>query len=197
MKDNESNVTLNAYANCVCRHLLRRNSSACVKLRCVCFTNALKPVENTGDYGENIVFSKTIGRRMRGIVKILLSTVRTFFTFNNCTKNAHRNFLKLQHVENTVLLSLGLALKIRVSVVRFRPRPPYRTVAAAMLLRFSTFWLGSALPPLTGDDAFSTRLIFITVGSTHCTRRQKPYLPAFGSKAGFTQGSKTVPFDRF
>ena len=61
---------------------------------------------------------------MIGIVKILLSTVRTFSTFVNCNKNAHRNFLKLYYVENTVLLSLGLALKILVSVVRFRPRPP-------------------------------------------------------------------------
>jgi hypothetical protein len=116
---------LNAYVNCVCRHLLRRNSSACVKLRYVCFTNALKPAENTGDCGENIVFSKTIGRRKAGIVKILLSTVCTFSTLLKCTNYAHQIFLKLQHVENTVLLSLGLALKIRVSVVRFRPRPPY------------------------------------------------------------------------
>lgn len=118
-------MTLNACVNCVCRHLLRCNSSACVKLRCVCFVNDLKPAENTGDCGENIVFSKTSGRRMRGIVKILLSTVYTFSTLLKCTYYAHRNFLKLQHVENTVLLSLWLALKIRVSVVRFRPRPPY------------------------------------------------------------------------
>ena len=121
---------LNAYVNCVCRQLLRCNVTACVKLRYIRFTNVLKPAENTGDCGENIVFYKPSGRRMRGIVKILLSTVRTFSTFVNCNKNAHRNFLKLYYVENTVLLSLGLALKIRVSLVRFQSRPPllYRSV---------------------------------------------------------------------
>ncbi len=136
---NANNVTPNAYVNYVCRHLLRSNVNDCVKLRYARFVNVLKPAENTGDCGENIVFSKTSGRRMRGIVKILLSTVRTFSTFNNCTKNAHRNFLKLQHVENTVLLSLGLALKIRVSVVRFRPRPPIQN---AQLFSVGRFHLG-------------------------------------------------------
>ena len=74
---------------------------------------------------KNIVFCKCVGRRMIGIVKILLSTVRTFATLLKCTNYAHQIFLKLQHVENTVLLSLELALKIRVSAVRFCPRPPY------------------------------------------------------------------------
>ena len=124
MTGNGNNVTLNAYVNCVYRQLLRCNVTARVKLRYVRLENVLKPAENTGDCGENIVFYKPSGRRMRGIVKILLSTVRTFSTFVNCNKNAHRNFLKLYYVENTVLLSLGLALKILVSVVRFRPRPP-------------------------------------------------------------------------
>jgi hypothetical protein len=77
---------------------------------------------------KNIVFCKSVGRRMTGIVKILLSTVRTFATLLKCTNYAHQIFLKLQHVENTVLLSLGLALKIRVSAVRFCPRPPNKTV---------------------------------------------------------------------
>ena len=61
---------------------------------------------------------------MIGIVKILLSTVRTFATLLKCTNYAHQIFLKLQHVENTVLLSLELALKIRVSQVRSPSRPP-------------------------------------------------------------------------
>ena len=130
MTGNANNVMLNAYVNCVFRQLLRCNVTACVKLRYIRFANVLKPAENTGDCGENIVFSKKSGRRMRGIVKILLSTVRTFSTFVNCNKNAHRNFLKLYYVENNVLLSLGLALKIRVSLVRFQSRPPllYRSV---------------------------------------------------------------------
>ena len=122
--DNANNVTLNACVNCVCRQLLRCNVTACVKLRYVRFLNAVKHAENGGFVAKNIVFCKCVGRRMTGIVKILSRTVCTFSTLRKCTYYAHRNFLKLQHVENTVLLSLGLALKIRVSVVRFRPRPP-------------------------------------------------------------------------
>jgi hypothetical protein len=122
---NANNVTLNACVNCVCRQLLRCNGTACVKLRYVRFVNDVKHAENGGFMAKNIVFCKCVGRRMTGIVKILSRTVFTFSTLRKCTNYAHRNFLKLQHVENTVPLSLGLALKIRVSVVRFRPRPPY------------------------------------------------------------------------
>ena len=121
---NADSVTLNDYVNCVCRQLLRCNVTACVKLRYVRFLNAVKHAENGGFMAKNIVFCKCVGRRMTGIVKILLRTVCTFSTLLKCTNYAHRNFLKLQHVENTALLSLWLALKIRVSVVRFRPRPP-------------------------------------------------------------------------
>ncbi len=122
--DNADSVTLNAYVNYVCRQDRLRKVSTCVKLRCVYFVNAIKRVENSGFVAKNIVFCKSVGRRMTGIVQILLSTVRTFATLLKCTNYAHRNFLKLQHVENTVLLSLWLALKIRVSAVRFCPRPP-------------------------------------------------------------------------
>ena len=121
---NADSVTLNDYVNCVCRQLLRCNVTACVKLRYVRFLNAVKHAENGRFMAKNIVFCKCVGRRMTGIVKILLRTVCTFSTLLKCTNYAHRNFLKLQHVENTVLLSLGLALKIRVSAVRFCPRPP-------------------------------------------------------------------------
>ena len=122
---NGNNVTLNAYVNCVCRQVFLRKVFDSVKLRDVSFVNAVKHAENGGFMAKNIVFCKCIGRRMTGIVKILLRTVCTFSTLLKCTNYAHRNFLKLQHVENTVLLSLWLALKILVSVVRFRPRPPY------------------------------------------------------------------------
>ena len=121
---NANNVTLNAYVNCVCRQLLRCNVTACVKLRYVRFLNDVKHAENGGFMAKNIVFCKCVGRRMIGIVKILLSTVRTFATLLKCTNYAHQIFLKLQHVENTVLLSLELALKIRVSQVRSPSRPP-------------------------------------------------------------------------
>ena len=136
---NANNVTLNAYVNCVCRQLLRCNVTACVKLRYVRFVNAVKHAENGGFMARNIVFCKSVGRQTTGIVKILFDTVRTFATFLKCTKYAHRNFLKLQHVENTVLLSLGLALKIRVSAVRFCPRPP---IQDAQLFSVGRFHLG-------------------------------------------------------
>jgi hypothetical protein len=122
---NVDNVTRNACVNCKHRQLQRRSVCACVELQRLRY---LKPVERVvinGFATKDIVFCKSVGRLMTGIVKILFSTVRTFAASLKCTKNAHQNFLKLQHVENTVLLSLGLALKIRVSAVRFCPRPPY------------------------------------------------------------------------
>ena len=122
---NANNVTLNAYVNCVCRQVFLRKVFDSVKLRDVSFVNAVKHAENGGFMAKNIVFCKCVGRRMTGIVKILLRTVCTFSTLRKCKNYAHRIFLKLKHVENTVLLSLWLALKILVSVVRFRPRPPY------------------------------------------------------------------------
>ena len=151
-------MTLNAYVNCVYRQLLRCNVTARVKLRYVRLENVLKPAENTGDCGENIVFYKPSGRRMRGIVKILLRTVRTFSTFVNCNKNAHRNFLKLYYVENTVLLSLWLALKILVSVVRFRPRPPHqhRSITCSATV-FS-------LPPSLRNSTPTLSLLNVRVG---------------------------------
>jgi hypothetical protein len=133
---NANNVTLNAYVNCVCRQLLRCNVTACVKLRYVRFVNDLKHAENVGFMAKNIVFCKSVGRRMTGIVKILLSTVRTFATLLKCTNYAHQIFLKLQHVENTVLLSLELALKIRVSQVRFPSRPPKSSAQLFSVGRF-------------------------------------------------------------
>ena len=121
---NANNVTLNAYVNCVCRQVFLRKVFDSVKLRCVSFLNTVKHAENCRFMAKNIVFCKCVGRLMTGIVKILSRTVCTFSTLRKCTNYAHQIFLKLQHVENTVLLSLWLALKILVSVVRFRPRPP-------------------------------------------------------------------------
>jgi hypothetical protein len=123
--DNAGSVTLNAYENCSHRQLPRSNVFACVKLRCPSADKHVKRVVINGFAVKHTVFCKCIYRLMTGIVKILLSTVRTFCTLFKLMKYAHRNFIKLQHVENTALLSLGLELKIRVSAVRFCPRPPY------------------------------------------------------------------------
>ena len=136
MTGNANNVTLNAYVNCVCRQVFLRKVFDSVKLRDVLFLNAVKHAENGGFVAKNIVFCKCVGRRMTGIVKILLRTVFTFSTLLKCTNYAHQIFLKLKHVENTVLLSLWLALKILVSVVRFRPRPP---IFHALLFQWGIF----------------------------------------------------------
>jgi hypothetical protein len=88
---------------------------------------------------------------MTGIVKILSRTVCTFLTLLKFKNYAHQNFIKLQVVEKTVLLSLWLALKIRVSAVRFCPRPPS--------IRLST-WL-----PLKTTKV-STLVVFFRLGAT-------------------------------
>ncbi len=122
---NADNVTRNACVKFSHRQLQRHSVCACVELQRLRY---LKPVERVvinGFATKDTVIYKSVGRLMTGIVKILFSTVRTFAASLKCTKHAHQNFLKLQHVENTALLSLGLALKIRVSAVRFCPRPPY------------------------------------------------------------------------
>ena len=155
---NANNVTLNACVNCVCRQLLRCNVTACVKLRYVRFVNDVKHAENGGFMAKNIVFCKCVGRRMTGIVKILFSTVRTFSTLRKCTNYAHQIFLKLQHVENTVLLSLWLALKIRVSVVRFHSRPPFTNRS----ITFSATVL--SLPPTLRNSTPTLSLLNVRVG---------------------------------
>ena len=121
---NVSNVTQNACVNSSFRQVRWRSFYACVKLRYVRFANVVNHAENVGFLAENIVFCKNVGGVTRGIVKILFVTVCIFRALLKCKKYAHQNLLKLQYVENTVLLSLRTALKIRVSVVRFRPRPP-------------------------------------------------------------------------
>ncbi len=139
MTDNASNVTLNACVNFVCRQVCLRKVFDSVKLRYVRFANQLKHAENSGFVAGNIVFCESAWRRVTGIVKILCDTVRTFATLLKCKNYAHRNFTKLQNVEKTVLLSLRTALKIRVSVVRFRPRPPIQN---AQLFSVGRFHLG-------------------------------------------------------
>ena len=141
--DNADNVTRNACVNCRHRQLQRRSVFACVKLQC---PRCVKPVERVvinGFATKDIVFCKSVGRLMTGIVKILSSTVRTFSTLLKCTKYAHRNIRKLQNVETAVLLSLSLALKIRVSAVRFCPRPPFEN--RSITLSATVFSLPPAL----------------------------------------------------
>ena len=93
-------------------------------MRKACLSNVLKRIKIAGFVLAKSSYDVMTTEVMAGIVKILFSTVCTFSTLLKLAKYAHQNFIKLQHVENTALLSLGLELKILVSVVRFRPRPP-------------------------------------------------------------------------
>ncbi len=60
---------------------------------------------------------------MRGIVKMVRNTLRTAFCKTQ-QKHAHPTFKTLRVLDVARLAVWRGALKIRVSVVRFRPRPP-------------------------------------------------------------------------
>ena len=121
MKDNDNSVKTNAgksnYDNA------KDLRSVIVLLRKMRLVNALKHAENAGFMAKNIVFYKTVERRVRGIVKIL-------YGMNFCY-NANATLIHAHHFLKTLLLLVLMpllwlfsVLKIRVSVVRFRPRPP-------------------------------------------------------------------------
>ena len=97
--------------------------SVSVVLRAMCLMNTLKHAEITGLMVKNIVFYKMMGRRMRGIAKILYGML---FCYNaNATLIHAHHFVKtLLVLEKARFAVWRGALKIRVSMVRFRPRPP-------------------------------------------------------------------------
>ena len=101
--------------------------SVSVVLREMCLMNTLKHAEITGLMVRNIVFYKMMGRRMRGIAKILNGMI---FCYNaNATLIHAHHFVKtLLVLEKARLAVWRGALKIRVSLVRFQSRPPIRTV---------------------------------------------------------------------
>ena len=134
---NVSSVTLNANASHsnVCQRSNARRSVYVRSSRC---DIDAKRAENTGFYGENIVFYKPSGRRMRGIVKILSHTVDTFLLRCCVACVAHHIAFTFLNFEKRTLLWSFSVLKIRVSVVRFRPRPPNQALAA-MLPGLSSF----------------------------------------------------------
>ena len=122
--DSGSSVTQNAYANSSSVKHQRSNLLCCVLLRLTRCVNDTEPVKNTGICGENIVFYKTSGRRMRGIVKILLRRVDTFLLRRCVAFVAHHFAFTLLNFEKRQLLWYISVLKIRVSLVRFQSRPP-------------------------------------------------------------------------
>ena len=106
--------------------------SVSVVLRKMCLMNTLKHAEITGLMVKNIVFYKMMGRRMRGIAKILYGML---FCYNaNATLIHAHHFVKtLLVLEKARLAVWRGALKIRVSLVRFQSRPPnlHRKYASA------------------------------------------------------------------
>ena len=97
--------------------------SVSVVLREMCLMNTLKHAEITGLMVKNIVFYKMMGRRMRGIAKILYGML--FCNNANATLIHAHHFVKtLLVLEKARLAVWRGALKIRVSLVRFQSRPP-------------------------------------------------------------------------
>ena len=134
MKDNDNSVIMNAgksnYDNA------KDLRSVSVVLRKVCLMNTLKHAEITGLMVRNIVFYKMMGRRMRGIAKILYGML--FFYNANATLIHTHHFIKtLLVLEKARFAVWRGALKIRVSLVRFQSRPPFRTVEVFCFYGFS------------------------------------------------------------
>jgi len=123
---NVSSVKQNANArhSNVCQ---RSNARRSVYLRSARCDIDAKRAENTGFYGENIVFYKPSGRRMRGIAKILSHTVHTFSFQRFASSIAHHFAFTFLNFEKRKLIVWISVLKIRVSAVRFCPRPPFET----------------------------------------------------------------------
>ena len=122
--DSDSNVTQNAYANSSSVKHQRSNLLCCVLLRLKRCVNEAEPVKNTGSLPKNIVFYKPSGRRTRGIVELLDSTVGTFLFRRSVLFLAHHFAFTFLNFEKRQLLWCESVLKIRVSAVRFCPRPP-------------------------------------------------------------------------
>ncbi len=157
---NVSSVKQNANArhSNVCQRSNARRSVYLRSARCVI---PVKRPENARFCGENIVFYKPSGRRMRGIAKILSHTVDTFLLRRCVAYVAHHFAFTFLNFEKRKLIVWNSVLKIRVSVVRFRPRPPYTN---ARLLSVGRFHLG--FPQYTpGTGAFCVCHRVVTAGA--------------------------------
>ena len=122
MKDNDNSVKTNAgksnYDNA------KDLRSVIVLLRKMRLVNALKHAEIAGFMAKNIVFYKTVARRVRGIVKILYG-MNFCYNANATLIHAHQFLKTLLLLVLMPLLWSFSVLKIRVSLVRFQSRPPY------------------------------------------------------------------------
>ncbi len=121
--------------------------------RCNGSEKAHEPLVNTGYAAENLAVNKMTATRSTGIAKILRYNAFRFRALRTTQIATHQLFDLCSAVEKQQVRSGQSELKILVSVVRFRPRPPFRTVATVMWLRFSALWhcikhAVSTLPPL-------------------------------------------------
>ena len=92
--------------------------------RCNGSEKAHEPLVNTGYAAENIAVNKMTTTRTRGIAKIVWYTPFRFVALSTTQRATHQLFKPLLTVEKQQVRSGVSELKILVSVVRFRPRPP-------------------------------------------------------------------------
>ena len=92
--------------------------------RCNGSEKAHESLKNTGSAAESTVINKMTTTRTRGIAKIVWYTPFRFVALSTTQRATHQLFKPLLTVEKQQVRSGVSELKILVSVVRFRPRPP-------------------------------------------------------------------------
>jgi len=92
--------------------------------RCNGSENAPEPLKNTGSAAESAVFYRKKVAPTTGIAKILRYNAHRSKAFRTTQRATHQLFKPLLTVEKQQARSGQSELKILVSVVRFRPRPP-------------------------------------------------------------------------
>ena len=92
--------------------------------RCNGIEMAHEPLKNTGSAAESAVIGKITATRSTGIAKILRYNAVRSKAFRTTQRATHQLFDLCSTVEKQQVRSGQSELKILVSVVRFRPRPP-------------------------------------------------------------------------
>ena len=122
--DSDNNVMQNAYANSRSGKHQRSNLLCCVLLRFKRSVNDTEPIKITGSVVKNIVIYKMSGIRLTGIAQILLRKMQNLAACKAAQIHAHQILSVLHPLVIEHSRSGQSELKILVSVVRFRPRPP-------------------------------------------------------------------------
>ena len=115
----------NAYANSRSVKHQRSNLLCCVLLRLKRSVNDTEPIKITGSVVKNIVIYKMSGIRLTGIAQILLRKMQNLAACKAAQIHAHQILSVLHPLVIEHSRSGQSELKILVSVVRFRPRPPF------------------------------------------------------------------------